>query len=97
MNVGRTPITPLPFPAISETDLADRIKAIYRPAMVFAELKPQIDQLPHSERLRAMAYLKHLLRAENPEYRHELARRHTDIEAGRKVRWEDLKRQLSLP
>ncbi len=32
-----------------------------------------------------MAYLKHLLRAENPDYRRELAQRHVDIEAGNGV------------
>ena len=29
--------------------------------MFFAEIKPQIEQLPHDELLKAMAYLKHLL------------------------------------
>ena len=53
--------------------------------MVFAEIKPQIEQLPHDERVKAMAYLKHLLRAENPDYQRELTQRHADIEAGRKI------------
>ena len=43
--------------------------------MFFAEIKPQIEQLPHDELLKAMAYLKHLLRAENPAYQRELAQR----------------------
>ena len=34
--------------------------------MVFAEIKPQIEQLAHSELLKAMAYLKHRLREDNP-------------------------------
>ena len=32
-----------------------------------------------------MAYLKHLLRAENPADQRELAQRHADIEAGHGV------------
>ena len=64
--------------------------------MIFSEIRPQIDQLPHDERVKAMAYLKHLLRAENPEHQRELAQRHADIEAGKGVRWEDLKKKLGL-
>ena len=51
--------------------------------MSFIEIQPQIEQLPHEERVKALAFLKHLLRAENPDYRRELAQRHADIEAGR--------------
>ncbi|MCX6934429.1 MAG: hypothetical protein NTZ29_17375 [Verrucomicrobia bacterium] len=47
----------------------------YLSGMFFAEIKPQIEQLPHDELLKAMAYLKHLLRAENPAYQRELAQR----------------------
>ncbi len=65
--------------------------------MVFTEIKPQIEQLPHDERVKALAFLKHLLRAENPEYQRELARRNAEMDAGRNVRWEDLKKQLGLP
>ncbi len=64
--------------------------------MVFAELRPQIEQLPHEEMVKAMAYLKSRLRAENPANKVELARRHAEMDAGKKVRWEDLKRQLGL-
>jgi hypothetical protein len=64
--------------------------------MIFAELRPQIDQLPHDERVKAMAYLKHLLRAENPEYQRELAQRHADIEAGKGVSLTEAKRRLGL-
>ena len=64
--------------------------------MIFTEIKPQIELLPHDERVKALAFLKHLLRAENPEYQRELARRHAEMDAGRKVRWEDLKKQLGL-
>lgn len=64
--------------------------------MVFTELRPQIDQLPHDERVKAMAYLKHLLRRETPEHKHELAEGHVGIEAGKGVQWENLKKELGL-
>lgn len=64
--------------------------------MVFTEIKPQLDQLSPEERLKAIAYLKHLRQAENPEYQRELAQRHAEMDAGQKVRWEDLKKQLGL-
>ena len=64
--------------------------------MVFAEIKPQIEQLAPDERLKALAFLKHLMHAENPVYQAELARRHAEMDAGRKVRWEDLKRDAGL-
>jgi hypothetical protein len=62
--------------------------------MVFSEIRPQIEQLPHPERVKAMAFLKHLLRKENPEYQRELAERHADIEAGRGVSLTDAKKRL---
>ncbi|MGH8018130.1 MAG: hypothetical protein ACREIA_07540 [Opitutaceae bacterium] len=43
--------------------------------MIFAELKPQIEQLPREEMLKAVVYLKHLVRAEND--RHRLGRKPT--------------------
>lgn len=65
--------------------------------MSFADLRPQMEQLPHADMVQAMAFLKSRLRAESSANREDLARRHTEIEAGRKVRWEDLKRELGLP
>jgi len=62
--------------------------------MSFAELKPQIEQLPHDEMLKAMAYLKHLLRADNPAYQAELARRHADLDAGKGITLDEAKRRL---
>jgi len=44
--------------------------------------------------LKALAYLKHLLRSENPDYQRELARRHADIEAGRGVGLNEAKERL---
>ena len=64
--------------------------------MVFAEIKAQIEQLSHAEMVKTMAFLKSKLRAENPANQAELARRHAEMDAGKKVRWEDLKRQLGL-
>jgi hypothetical protein len=64
--------------------------------MVFTEIKPQIEQLAPDERLKAMAYLKHLMHADDPAYQAEIARRHAEMDAGRKVRWEDLKRDSGL-
>jgi len=64
--------------------------------MSFADLKPQMEQLPHDQMVQALAFLKSRLRADNPANREELARCHTEMESGRKVSWEDLKRQLGL-
>ena len=64
--------------------------------MSFADLRPQMEQLPHADMVQALAFLKSRLRADTAANREELTRRHTEIEAGRKVRWEDLKRELGL-
>ncbi|MDP3073412.1 MAG: hypothetical protein Q8N18_24180 [Opitutaceae bacterium] len=65
--------------------------------MSFADLRPQMEQAPHAEMVQALAFLKSRLRADSAANRDDLARRHTEIETGRKVRWEDLKRELGLP
>ena len=62
--------------------------------MGFTEIKPQIERLPHDEMLKVLAYLKHLLRAENPAYQRELAQRHADIEAGRGISLTEAKERL---
>ena len=62
--------------------------------MVFAEIKPQMERLPREDKLKAMAYLKHLLRADDPEYQRELAQRHADIEAGRGISLSEAKKRL---
>ena len=72
------------------------MKAGHFMPMIFAEIKPQIEQLDPEERLKALAFLKHLVRANNPEYQAELVRRHAEMDAGQKVRWTDLKRDLGL-
>jgi hypothetical protein len=65
--------------------------------MSFTEIRPQMEQLPHEEMLKALAFLKSRLRAATEANQRELARQHAEMDAGRKVRWEDLKRQLGLP
>lgn len=64
--------------------------------MIFAEIRPQMEQLPHAEMVKAMAYLKSRLRADTEANSAALARKHAEMNAGKKVRWEDLKRQLGL-
>ena len=64
--------------------------------MIFAELKPQIEQLSHGEMVKALAFLKSRLRAESGGNMSELDRLHREMDEGRKVDWETLKRQLGL-
>ena len=65
--------------------------------MIFAEIKPQMEQLPHEEMVKALAFLRSRLRADTDANREELAQRHAEMDAGKKVRWDDLKRQMGLP
>ncbi|MEN9840284.1 MAG: hypothetical protein RL376_84 [Verrucomicrobiota bacterium] len=62
--------------------------------MVFAEIRPQIEQLDPAERLKAFAFLKHLLRANDPAYQAEIARRHADTDAGKGISLSEAKRRL---
>ena len=62
--------------------------------MVFAEIKPQIEKLPHEELVKALAYLKHLVTSDNPEYQRDLAQRHADIESGHGISLNDAKKRL---
>jgi len=79
----------------AELLLADPLDCCHPLAiMVFAEIKTQIEQLPHEELLKAMAYLKHRLRSDNPEYQRELAQRHADINSGRGVTLTEAKKRL---
>src|SRR5687767_7258117 len=80
-----------------DTKLADGQQEHHLTSMVFAEIKPHIEMLPHAERVKAMAFLKHLLRAENPDYQRELAQRHTDIEAGRRITLTEATQRLDNP
>ncbi len=64
--------------------------------MVFSEIKSQLEQLSHDDMLKALAFLRSRLRAETAENREYLSRIHAEMDAGKKVRWEDLKKQLGL-
>ena len=64
--------------------------------MGFAEIRPQMEQLPRDEMLKALAFLRIRLRADTASNREELTRIHAEMDAGRKVDWEDLKKQLGL-
>ena len=64
--------------------------------MVFTEIKPQMEQLSHDEMVKALAFLRSRLRADTVENREELAQHHAEMDAGKKVRWQDLKRSLGL-
>ena len=70
---------------MGEAGLASNGMQSYLSSMFFAEIKPHIEQLSHDELLKTMAYLKHLLRAENPADQRELAQRHAVIKAGHGV------------
>lgn len=52
--------------------------------MIFAELRPRMEQLPHDEMAKAMAFLKSRLRADTDANREELAQRHAEMDAGKK-------------
>jgi len=62
--------------------------------MIFAEIKTQIEQLPREEMLKALAFLKHRLRSDDPAYQADLARRHADLDAGKGVSLSEAKRRL---
>lgn len=64
--------------------------------MSFADIRPQIEQLPHDEMVKTLAYLKSRLRTDKDANSKELARLNAEIDGGRKVRWEDLKQKLGL-
>lgn len=62
--------------------------------MIFTELKPQLERLSARERIKALAYLKHLGQVENPKYKRELARRNAEMDAGRKITLTEARRRL---
>ena len=55
--------------------------------MVFAEIRPQMEQLPHEEMVKAMAFLKSRLRADTIANQEELSSLHAEMDAGKEVRW----------
>jgi hypothetical protein len=64
--------------------------------MVFAELRPPMEQLPPEEMLKAQAFLKSRLRADTAANCEELARLNGEMDGGKKIRWEALKWQMGL-
>ncbi len=52
--------------------------------MIFAEIRPQMEQLPRDEMLKAMAFLRSRLRADTDVNREELSQHHTEMDAGKK-------------
>jgi len=60
--------------------------------MTLQELKQGIDQSTPEERLFLAAYLKHLARRDDPAYRQELSRLRDEMNAGRRVNLEQVKR-----
>ena len=62
--------------------------------MVFAEIRPQIEQLPHVVLVKRLGFLKHRLGGENLEYPRELAQRHADIKAGHGISLTEAKKRL---
>ena len=76
--------------------LRKRQKERHKVSMGFAEIRPQIEQLSHEEMVTALAFLRSRLREENRANQEALAQQHAEMDAGKKVRWEDLKQQLGL-
>lgn len=54
------------------------------PTMVFAEIRPQMEQLSRDEMVKSLAFLRSRLRADTEANREELARRHAEMDAGKK-------------
>ena len=60
--------------------------------MTVAQIKKSINTLDEDDRLYLLHYLKHLTRVDTEANRQELARRHKEMEGGRKVSLKQLKR-----
>lgn len=60
--------------------------------MSVAELKERAAELTEDERLELQAWLIHLNRKDDPEYKAELSRRFVEMDAGKKVTKQDIKR-----
>jgi hypothetical protein len=60
--------------------------------MSVAELKKWVDKITPEDRLFLEHYLAQLRRQADPEYANEIARRHRDMDEGKKVRWKDVKK-----
>jgi hypothetical protein len=60
--------------------------------MSLAEVKTSVAAMSIDERLDVAAFIAHLNRAEDPEYRAELDRRMADMDSGRKTTASELER-----
>ena len=60
--------------------------------MSLAEVKTSVAAMSIDERLDVAAFIAHLNRAEDPEYRAELDRRMADMDSGRKTSADELER-----
>ena len=60
--------------------------------MSLAEVKTSVAAMSLDERLDVAAFIAHLNRAEDPEYRAELDRRMADLDSGRKTTASELER-----
>lgn len=60
--------------------------------MKLEELKTGIDQSSPEDRVFLAAYLRHVVRSDDPAYKTELARRRDEMNAGKRFSLEQLKR-----
>jgi cytochrome c len=60
--------------------------------MSLAEVKTSVEAMSIDDRLDVAAFIAHLNRAEDPEYRAELDRRMADMDSGRKTPASELER-----
>jgi hypothetical protein len=60
--------------------------------MSVADLKKFVDKTSVGERLFLEHYLAHLRRLEDPQYAKEIARRHREMDSGKKVAWKEAKK-----
>jgi DNA-binding transcriptional MerR regulator len=64
----------------------------YVPGMSLAEVKTSVEAMSIDDRLDVAAFIAHLNRAEDPEYRAELDRRMAEMDSGRKTPASELER-----
>ena len=64
--------------------------------MSLAELKRNVVELPEQERRELAAFLLQVGRERNPAWRDEMARRMTDMDAGKKIGQAEFERRSGL-
>jgi hypothetical protein len=62
--------------------------------MSLSELKEMVDKATPEERLFLAHYLAHRRRTSDPERMAEISRRMSEMDAGKKISWADLKQRL---